>query len=528
VFLLDTGPRQSGRRENNLTRKQLKLPVGFYLSLILLLIACPSLSFGKEPAGTLKPRVVPEKPLHTVIGGGQSRKVIEVKFVEGSRIRIREGRLTTAGNYSLDSLELLLNRYPVKKVESLFSRTETELAAERLSAVSRSGEEMADLNLYYRLVQDDDSESELLIDALNALSIVEIAYPAPLPAPPPGFFLPVTGGEAERGSLSTSTPNYMKRQRYLNKAPGGIHARKAWKKSGGKGNRTRIINIEYNYNRRHEDLSKARNILLAGKKWNGFGNQHGTAVLGQLVADRNDYGITGIAHRAKIRFISPCNGTDCGIYNPANAVSLAQLYTKKGDVILLEQQAEVCGSEDYGPMEWYQSVYDAIRIATASGRNVIAVAGNGGVDLDSPQCLGRFNRAVRDSGAIIVGAGVPPVGNLGPDRSRMYYSSYGSRVDLQGWGARVCTTGYGDLQGDSKKNKWYTKDFGGTSSAAPIVAGAVSILSSIAQARGSNKSPGWIRSVLVSTGSPQQDAPSYPASENIGPRPNLKEAIGEL
>ena len=47
------------------------------------------------------------------------------------------------------------------------------------------------------------------------------------------------------------------------------------------------------------------------------------------------------------------------------------------------------------------------------------------------------------------------------------------RVDLQGWGERVCSTGYGDYElvgGDS--NQAYTADFAGTSSASPLVAGA--------------------------------------------------------
>jgi hypothetical protein len=44
---------------------------------------------------------------------------------------------------------------------------------------------MADLNLYYRLNIELDINPEALIDALNALPIVEIAYPEPLPPPPP-------------------------------------------------------------------------------------------------------------------------------------------------------------------------------------------------------------------------------------------------------------------------------------------------------------------------------------------------------
>jgi hypothetical protein len=149
------------------------------------------------------------------------------------------------------------------------------------------------------------------------------------------------------------------------------------------------------------------------------------------------------------------------------------------------------------------------------------------VNLDQAGCGNLFNRSVRDSGAIIVGAGSPTTYPQ-TDRSRLYFSTYGSRVDVQGWGYNVYTTGYGDLYSGTGKNQWYTAQFSGTSSASPIVTGAAALLSSISQQRGKLQTPAWIRSTLTSTGSPQQDDPGYPASENIGPRPNLKAAIAKL
>jgi len=44
-------------------------------------------------------------------------------------------------------------------------------------------------------------------------------------------------------------------------------------------------------------------------------------------------------------------------------------------VILIEQQASVCSLSDYGPVEWYQSIYDAIHASTAAGRTVVEAAG---------------------------------------------------------------------------------------------------------------------------------------------------------
>jgi hypothetical protein len=101
--------------------------------------------------------------------------------------------------------------------------------------------------------------------------------------------------------------------------------------------------------------------------------------------------------------------------------------------MVIEQQYPVCGlsSPQYGPLEWLQSVFDAVSTATAKGIVVVEAAGNGAVDLDQPACGGLFNRSVRNSRAIIVGAGSPFT------RERLSFSSYGSRLDVQGWGGRA-------------------------------------------------------------------------------------------
>ena len=66
--------------------------------------------------------------------------------------------------------------------------------------------------------------------------------------------------------------------------------------------------------------------------------------------------------------------------------------------------------------------------------------------------------------------------------SKMSFSTYGSRVDLQAWGTGVVTTGYGDLaEYGGDKNQRYTDTFDGTSSAAACVAGAVVLLQSYAK-----------------------------------------------
>jgi len=130
--------------------------------------------------------------------------------------------------------------------------------------------------------------------------------------------------------------------------------------------------------------------------------------------------------------------------------------------------------------EWDPAVFDAIQVATANRFTVVEAAGNYNIDLDQADCLDRFDRSVRDSGAIIVGAGEP---STWPNpRSKLGFSTYGSRVDVQGYGQGVTTTAYGNLFSDGPNNsRDYTDTFGGTSSASPIVASAAAALQGIAK-----------------------------------------------
>ena len=175
------------------------------------------------------------------------------------------------------------------------------------------------------------------------------------------------------------------------------------------------------------------------------------------------------------------------------------------------------------------------------GQIVVEAAGNGFQNLDDPIYDTRptgfptswrnpFNPGNPSSGAVVVGAGAPPPNthgaDWGPDRSRLDFSNYGRRVDVQGWGREVTTTGYGDLQGGLNEDLWYTDHFSGTSSASPVVVGALAGTQGVLRARGHIRMTSeQARALLRATGSPQQDAPTRPASERIGNRPNLRELI---
>lgn len=346
---------------------------------------------------------------------------------------------------------------------------------------------------------------------LNARSTVAWADVAPEPAPLP------------------ASPNYTALQRYRLPALGGLDATYANTLPGGQGENIRVADIEYNWNFAHEDLSKLRS---SGARVTGHSppvyygaTDHGTAVVGIMGGDANGFGVTGMAPRAQYFAASPI--TVDGGFNVARAIYDAMEQLRPGDVLLLEQQTDGpygCGWTQYGcvPIEWDNGAYDAIVDATAAGIIVVEAAGNGSQNLDRPEYGTRFPKGKADSGAIIVGAGNPGDCKYEvPTRGRLYFSNWGSRVDVQGWGDCIATAGYGDLR--SRTNASYTALFGGTSGAAAQVAAVAASLSGIAKERGRTLTSRQVRSILRATGTPQ---PSE--GKRIGPLPDLRRAIGAL
>jgi subtilisin family serine protease len=245
---------------------------------------------------------------------------------------------------------------------------------------------------------------------------------------------------------------------------------------------------------------------------------HGTAVVGEVVGLDNGRGVIGIAPDVDRVVTSSIGGISA-----AEAIDAAAEALRPGDVLLIELHA-IGPRRRYLPMEFWDDCFDAIRAATSRGVIVIEAGGNGAENLDHRAYEGKLTRAVRDSGAIMVGAGGPPRRGFS-DRTRLDFSNYGGRVDVQGWGRMVATLDYGDLQSsDVSGGRHYTGEFSGTSSASPIVAGAAILLQSVAKANGRVLRPDEINEILRSTGSAQTGN----TRERIGPRPDLARALVRL
>jgi subtilisin family serine protease len=348
--------------------------------------------------------------------------------------------------------------------------------------------------------------------ALRADPVVEVASVVPITT-----LAAAVVGTGDTDSCPISTPSFESYQGYLGPAPHGIDAPAAWRR-GARGQGVWFADIEGGWNPQHEDLPGDRITHVGGAEFRDPGwRAHGTAVLGEVVGRDNGRGVVGIAPDVERVFTSSIGGVAV-----ADAIDVAAEQLRPGDVLLIELQSTGPRGR-YIPVELWDDVFDAIRAATARGVIVVEAAGNGGEDLDHRIYRRAFDRTHRDSGAILVGAGGPPREGYA-DRERLEFSNYGSRVDVQGWGRKVATLDYGDLQACSGADRHYTGEFGGTSSASPIVAGAAVILEGAARARGQVVGAAELRALLRRTGTPQAGN----TAEAIGPRPDLARALREL
>ncbi|MDM7917004.1 MAG: S8 family serine peptidase, partial [Candidatus Eisenbacteria bacterium] len=294
------------------------------------------------------------------------------------------------------------------------------------------------------------------------------------------------------------TPDFSPMQGYLYDSPLGLFADSAWTFPGGKGQGVRVLGLEFGWQWTHEDLKDP--FYLTHDQGP---SDHGTATIGEIMGQHNGYGVNGVAPDVQIGGI--------WVEDLASAILEAISVLSPGDVYNMSLQ-----TDGNLPVELWPDWFAAIQTGSALGVNCLEAAGNGGANLDDPGLGGKFDRHVRDSGAVMCGAGRPT--NLGAES----FSNYGERVSLQAWGSSVVTTGYGDLQGGDPDVR-YTANFGGTSSATPMVAGVVASLEGQSLALfGVPLTPWLVEEILSMTGTP------YAGDRKIGERPNLAAARGRL
>ncbi|WP_377517051.1 S8 family serine peptidase [Microbulbifer taiwanensis] len=353
-----------------------------------------------------------------------------------------------------------------------------------------------------------EAQIDNLVSTLSGNADVELVYFEPEPEP---------AAVAEPAAV----PDFSDRQGYLydregnpndSYVLGGVDAHYAWTLPGGDGSGVDVVSNEIGaFNNNHVDLPQP--FMVVGDY---VIDGHDTASAGIISSLDNGFGTTGIAHGARLGYAK--YGVDRMIEAaeqlPPGSVMQVGIHYRHDSL----DQHIGCGSSCYMPLDYYDGPYDAVRYITQElGVHVVAAAGNGNINLDHSYFNGRFDPARRDSGSFLVGAADPANG------LRASFSNYGARVNVFSWGWNVTTTGYGSLH--NEPNAKYTATFSGTSSANPIVSGAVASLQGIARAAGLGAlGTGEMRDLVSLTGYPMQNGDDTV----IGSHPDLRAAADLL
>lgn len=428
---------------------------------------------------------------------------IHFKCVEGSD-PVLSGAMLLDATREMGELNALLSR--ADDLRRTFPGDRQEFRARKARGELKAGVVGPDLSLWYDLrVAGGRASLARTLNELNALEVIEIAHPAPICEP-----------AALRGDiLPLPSPDFTSQQDYLYSTPVGLDAPSAWATAGGRGDNMKFIDVELGWVMDHEDFDVSKHFYQGGAALDPAYYDHGTAVMGEVVGMVNGSGVDGFASNAQWGVVAITVGE---WPNVPHYFQEAIDNLEAGDVWLIELQMYPSG---FGatPMEWLQVNYDVIWTGCwADGVVCIEAGANGTQDLDSPAWGGVFDRNVRDSGAIMVGAGTPT------GRVAEWFTNWGSRMDAHAWGSSIVTAGYGDLYSGGSIQTEYTGTFGGTSGASPMVTGSALCLQGIAKAYYSTPlTPVALRSLLNSTGIDHLDP-----SKEIGPRPDLGAAVASL
>jgi len=366
----------------------------------------------------------------------------------------------------------------------------------------KQGIEIPDLRtyFYFDLSSLSPDSSIHISNLINSFSEIDIAYFEPHFVPP-------------------STPDFTSKQIYLTPSEIGLGYNEIKNITGANGDGISYCDLEYSTIWNHEDFDFSKINVVNPNETFPFTiyQDHGAAVLGIACGERNNFGISGMINNAKIFIAYPCYSDESCQYNVAQALVDATEVLEFGDVLLIEQQTNIPYPQNYrlGPIEYYDANFDAILVAANKGIIVVEAGGNGSMNLDSNILEGKFDKQVRNSGALMIGAGSQGKNDI------MSFSPYGERIDLFANGQGIYSAGYGDVyrEQESGKLKDYTGGFSGTSGASALIAPAITSIQGIHFALiGKKLGPEEMRDLLYETGT------NSISTKKIGKMPNLKAA----
>jgi len=410
----------------------------------------------------------------------------------------------------------LLKNFPDIDIKNLFPSVKPGKIKAWVNKAMRSDPDYKATNLlsFFAIDCPAGIQATELLGMLSKDKAVELAYRETIHYSPSAGYL--SSARISRG------------QEYLYPAPQGIDIKYAWGFPGGDGSgNVRFIDIEKGWILNHEAIDVST-FPKTGINRLSYAD-HGAGVLGIIMMQQNEAGAIGATPKAKGYVISQFRPD--GSLNTADAIMAAIDHLNFGDILLLEAQvSDSTGSKNLWPIEIQDAIYNVIRLATALGIIVIEAAGNGdiyssiGNDLDQFRFNGKKlldpgSKDFRDSGAIIVAAS-----SRGTPHKRVCFSNYGKRINCFSCGESVLTAGnHPGLSGYAINT--YTENFGGTSSAAAIIAGAAISVQSIKEANHHNRlSPVQMRQLLSNQPNGTQSA-NGSKIDKIGVMPDLRKII---
>ena len=421
-------------------------------------------------------------------------------------------QFTNQANSAIQGFEHLQKAYGIELLRGIqLSEEQFSAMEEKEALVSKTSDKVAILRSIFQIKIDNPTNENLYNLGVQLQKLKGVVYCSLITAEaikPPADIPPTTS-------------NYQAQQGYIGANP-GVNMQYAWD-NFQTGTGITIRNIEYGINLNHEEFVGTGASIATGMNISTDAGldytEHGTCVFGVVYANKGTYGVSGLAHGATAMILYP-EWQQSG-YSRINAVTQAVANAQTGDVIIYEMQ-DTGQNGEYVVAEINQVVYDLTVAGNAIGAIIVAAAGNGSQNLDGAYYTSYMNRG--DSGAIIVGGG-----SSNTSHSKLYFSTYGSRVNVQGWGQNVYTTGYiPELNGfkfSNDFNQSYTPLFNGTSSATPIVASCVAVLQSYHHSlTGTYLTALQMRSILQETGIPQTST----FQGNIGPFPNMQSAMQKV
>lgn len=272
------------------------------------------------------------------------------------------------------------------------------------------------------------------------------------------------------------------------------------------GFRTHHQEFDGRIERRHNAISGTTSIQDNA----GHTISHGTAVLALLGAGANGVGMSGFAFGADLWAIQADNGMNQ--LPPFQSWWFAIDFVRRTDsngrrkVICIEAE-----TADHFNIESEPMINQAIRDAIAAGIVVCVPAGNGNKDAGRDAAGNEFP----PTESILVGA---TVFNADDTINR--------KAGFSNWGRRVVVSAPGDPNNDftacAEGDDEYD-NFGGTSGAAPKVAGAVALMLEA----NPQLTHAEIRDILNATGTPITDADETNEATLIGTFLNVEAAVAE-